>query len=492
MLREVGARRLLDVKGTIEPRWDVINGMVAHSAGPGASVRATIRPFRVGGMIKADTTAAMLAQMYGEFGIDLDTAQAYGVAVGPAAIVLKAGGGYAKFDPIVTHVNTGPALIRGRLALDDEMGLWLKLDGSRVDDAAIDDKVSTALLSFVAPVLNDATGVTGKVSVVIADSGAEIPLTAKHGSARLDGVMAFKDVVCKPGPFAAEVLSLTGRPDLKLAIAEPVALSVADGRVKQSGLSIPVGNSGAKLGLAGSVGFDQTVEAKATVPITASMLGRDPALNKLVAGTNITIPIGGTLSKPSIDRRALQTALRDATKSLAEKGLKDEAGGSSNASPARPPAATGPRPTRPGTPSGGSSKAWARRPRPPSPEPSSGRSVGAGDVRGLAGPGIHGVLDHVLDRLGDVGEEVQAGQLLDLADRADELLPVGVEPLVVGHDDGDGPGRGVHPAQVVGARREDQDHLPGDRGHEDPGGRVERGPEPLAPVPPGPSGPLMM
>ncbi len=326
MLREPNGRRLLDIQGTFAPRWDVIDGIVARSAGPDASIRATVRPFRLGGMLRADTTAAMLGQMSGEFGLDVASAQAYGVKIGKAAVVLKAGAGHAQFDPIVTTVNTGLALIRGRLALDDDLGLWLKLDGSRVDDAAIDDAVSTALLSFVAPVLNEATGVTGKVSFVISDKGAEIPLTAKSGSARLDGVMAFNDVVCKPGPFAAEVLALTGRPDLKLAIAQPLALSVADGRVRQSGLSIPLGNAGARLGFEGSVGFDQTVDARATVPITASMLGRDPTLNKLVAGTNITIPIGGTLAKPDIDRRALHAALRDATKSLVDKGLKDEAG----------------------------------------------------------------------------------------------------------------------------------------------------------------------
>ncbi len=326
ILREPADHRWLDLKGKVEPRWDVINGIVAKSVEPGARVQATIRPFHVGGMLKADSTSQRLGQMFGEVGLDIDSAQAYGVTLGKAAVVLKMGAGQAKFDPIVTTVNGGTTLIRGRLALDDAMGLWLMLDPSRIDNAVINDAVSTKLLAFVAPVLNDATGVNGKVSVVLGDKGADIPLSAEGGQTRMDGVMAFQDVVCKPGPFAAEVLALTGRPDLKLAIAEPIALSVADGRVRQSGLSIPLGGGGAKLGLAGSVGFDKTVDAKATVPITASMLGRDPTLNKLVAGTNITIPIGGTLANPDIDRRALHSAIRDATKNMLERGVKDEAG----------------------------------------------------------------------------------------------------------------------------------------------------------------------
>jgi len=318
-------RRLAEVRGTIDPRWDVIGPILAKSAGPGATARATFRPFHLAGPLAGDSKAAVMAGISGELGLDLASAEAFGVRVGPAAVVLELGGGLAKFKPIATTINDGPTLINANLGLDDANGLWLRLDRSRIEGAAIDDAVSEALISYMAPVLSKATEVNGKLIVVLDDKAADLPITAT-GPARVDGVVAFQDVQFRPGPLAAQVLSLTGRPAPKLALTQPVRLQVADRQVKTSGMSIAIGG-GSKVDFDGAVGFDQTLNCRATIPLTASMLGRPgPDLDKLVAGRKITLPIGGTLSRPSIDRRAFQVALRDTAKSLVGTEVEAEAG----------------------------------------------------------------------------------------------------------------------------------------------------------------------
>lgn len=323
-LSELSTRRVLDWSGTIDPRWEVLGPILAHSVEPGAKIEAKTRPFHLEGALRGDSIDAILPAISGEFGLDVASVSAFGVQGGPLPIVLKLGHGQAKFDPIATTINGGPALLQGELALDAEDGLWFRMGESRIDNAAINDSVSSSVLAFIAPVLSRATEVNGKVTVVLAPGGAAFPIAAK-GTTRVQGVMAFHDVVFRPGPLADQVFSITGKTAPKLAFAEPVQFSILDGRVRQSGLSVPLGG-GDKVEFAGSVGFDKTLAVQATVPITSAMIGRDAQLEKLLNGLKVNVPIGGTLAKPTIDRRGLQAATRDAIRTVAGRGLQDEAG----------------------------------------------------------------------------------------------------------------------------------------------------------------------
>ena len=56
------------------------------------------------------------------------------------------------------------------------------------------------------------------------------------------------------------------------------------------------------------------------------MLGGNAAVKEFVGGTNVTIPIGGTISHPTIDRAGLRLALRDAARSMLKRGVQAEAG----------------------------------------------------------------------------------------------------------------------------------------------------------------------
>ncbi|WP_165246447.1 hypothetical protein [Paludisphaera soli] len=321
-IAEFGANRIADVSAVLEPRWETLDPILAAAVEPGAQVRATVKPFHLKGSLAAGSTSQILKGMEGVLEVDLASARAFGMEVGPTPLVLRMGGGRAAFDPIATTLNGGRMEIAADLMVDDPDALWLRMaEGTRIEGAAINKAVSDDVLSYIAPVLAKSSNVSGQVSLTVA--GAAIPLMG-DGALRVDGQLVFQDVVFQPGPFGSELLALTGRPERKLTLQQPLQLQIADGRVRQSGLTFPLGDDlTAKLD--GSVGFDKTLAMRATVPITPQMLGGNAVAREFVAGTDITLPIGGTISNPTIDRNGLRVALKEAARSMVRRGVQAEA-----------------------------------------------------------------------------------------------------------------------------------------------------------------------
>ncbi len=239
-------------------------------------------------------------------------------------IVLKLGHGQAKFDPIATTVNGGPALIQGNLGLDKDHGVWFRLDESRIDNAAINDAVSSSVLAFIAPVLSRATEVSGKVTVVLAP-GARRSRSPRRGRRGCRGSSPSTTSSSAPARWPTRCSRSPGRP--RRSWRSPSRSSSRSSTAGSSSRGCRSRSAGGnKVDFAGSVGFDKTLQVKATVPITAAMIGRDAQLEKLLDGLKVDVPIGGTLARPAIDRRGLQAATRDAIRTVASQGLKNQAG----------------------------------------------------------------------------------------------------------------------------------------------------------------------
>ena len=171
----------------------------------------------------------------------------------------------------------------------------------------------------MAPVLDRATRAHGRVSVEL-DSAA-IPLGGDPGrSTTVDGDVVFQDVEFLASPLADQLLGLIGRDDRPLLkLDEPVSLKIADRRVYQQGLALPLGRV-SRIELQGWVDFDRNLAMTASLPLTPAMVGNLPILNSIVEGTRITVPIRGTLQRPEIDKDAMNLVLQDLVKTL-ERGV---------------------------------------------------------------------------------------------------------------------------------------------------------------------------
>ena len=322
-LGEPDGRRVINMKGTLTPNWEILSGLLRQSVEPNATLAGESRPFHIQGLLSGDSLAGILKGLTGELGVNLTSADAFGMRLGPAPIVIHMAGGIATVDEIQSTLNGGTVDLKPGLSIDEKTGIALVFyNGTKIDGAAINDEVSRRVLRYVAPVLDKATHVTGKINLTI-DNG-EIPISAPpERTMTLNGQLAFQDVNFAPGPFANQVLSVVGKgnsPGLK--IQEPINLSIANSRVVQKGLEVPI-NGNSTIEIAGSVGFDETLDLRAKIPVSKGMLGQAGGLDQLIGGEKLTIPIGGTVSKPMINKQALQVAL----KGMLKNGLSKEASG---------------------------------------------------------------------------------------------------------------------------------------------------------------------
>ncbi len=318
-LDDPSGRRMIDLKGTLAPDFGAITARLADRVEPGAKVEGRPRAFRASGSLAGESSGDRFRGLDAEVGFDLTEADVYGMRFGPSPVVLRAKDGRLSFDPISTTLNEGHVRLEPEIDLGAPGGPVLRLaKNSAIREAEINDEVSRRVLAYVAPILDQATRARGLVSVDL--DHAEFPIgPGRARQVKLEGAVVFEDVEFAPGPLANDLLGAIGRRDASLKLDRPVTLTIAEGRVNQRGLAVPIGDL-TRIELAGWVDFDRNLALTATVPVTPAMLGNNPLLSDIAAGTQVRLPIGGTLDRPRIDQDAFTANLQDLGKSLLTRG----------------------------------------------------------------------------------------------------------------------------------------------------------------------------
>ena len=320
---DLNGRRDASFTGAITPDWDALNARLAAEVDPRGSVRGRPRPFT----LKARLGDDWRESLDGEFGLRIDGADLFGLKLGATEVTARVRKGAVVIDPIGATLNGGSVHVAPEVVLNDGprddagLGPQLRLGpGTTFKDVEVNDEVSRRVLSFVAPVLDKATRVHGRVSAEF--SRVVIPLRGgRTADAVVDGTVVFQDVVFGPGPLAEGVLNLLDAPKRgPLRLNDPVSLRIADRKVTQRGLAIPIGDL-TRVELEGSVDFDRNLDLTAKLPVTAAMVANRPVLSAIVEGTSIQVPIGGTLDRPKVDKEAFNLALKDLGRSLLNRAV---------------------------------------------------------------------------------------------------------------------------------------------------------------------------
>ena len=238
-----------------------------------------------------DLAVDRLGSLRGDIGVQIDSLDLFGMRLSQTPIVVCASEGRLTIDPIDARLNAGALHADPELARMQDGSTWLKFStDTRLEGAVINDEVSHRVLSFVAPVLDGATRVQGRVSFKLAD--AVFPIVGAHDAQYLaEGTVLFDDVRFMPGELADQLLSvfrLESKPLVELR--DPVSVRITDGKVFQKGLVVPVGNV-ASVSLDGSVDFDKNLDMVARFALNAPRT-RVPVLSPLVDSRGSSFPSG--------------------------------------------------------------------------------------------------------------------------------------------------------------------------------------------------------
>ncbi len=289
----------VDMKGMLTPDWDRLTLELASRVEPGASIRGVPRAWRLAGRVPLEQGGLARATLDGEAGLQIGLLDVFGMRLEKTELALRARDGGVEIEPIDGLLNGGRLRLDPAIETDEEGGRWLTLGrGSSLAGAIVNDEVSHRFLSFVAPVLDRATRVEGKVSFALAD--ARFDLGGDSRKTKVLGDVQFDDVRFLPGPL---VIQLFGVFNLQqraiLVLRDPVSIRILGRTVYQQGLILPVGDV-AVIGLEGWIDFDKRIDMLATfaaVPPAREV----PVLSTLLRAAQLQLPLTGTLDNPKID-----------------------------------------------------------------------------------------------------------------------------------------------------------------------------------------------
>ncbi len=325
-----------NLDGTWNPDWQQINGLLdsytyqtVQLAGQGPY------PLAIQGPLWAATgspeTGWVPSSLSAQTSFTWDSGTVIGLPLGSGQVDLDLVSGIAE-------VKTNPiAFADGQIGMSPKIDLRtehpvMTLEQSTVaTQIALTEETCRRWLKYVTPFAADATAARGKFTVMT--DGVSIPVmdpTKMHarGSVRLE------DVSIGAGPATEQLLGVAMqirsllKPGagndasehltwLKLQ-QQDVPFAVQDGRVYHDGMRLK--HRDVTIQTRGSVGFDQTLSMMAEIPIHDSWIGDNRYLAGL-KGQSISIPVGGTVSRPQLDRSALKKLTTDIARLAADSAI---------------------------------------------------------------------------------------------------------------------------------------------------------------------------
>jgi len=314
-IASTGDRSNLKLDGHIGYDMQKLSGMLRPYIGSGVVIVGKgTGPISYSGPLSAIEARA-------ETAIGWQRADVYGVQVGPGEMRLSLADGVLRARPMTLAVSHGQVSIEPLLRLAPEPMELSLTPGPLATQVQITPQMCASVLKYIAPVLADVTTAEGSFSIVM--QGCRIPM-AEPANGELAGRLTVHSVQVGPGPLVRELAVLLGRASpATLRRQSTVDFRMVRGRVYHQGLELTFPDL--TIRTYGSVGLDQTLAVMAEMPIPPKWLGNN-AIGSALRNETIRLPIGGTLSRPKIDRRELDRLSRRFIERAAQNLLENEVG----------------------------------------------------------------------------------------------------------------------------------------------------------------------
>ncbi len=322
LIRDIAGAFNMELDGTWSPDWQKVDGIMAAYTGKMVQlVGRDSQAFTVRGPLFAPVVAGQPATAFLPASTRIATelkwekGNVFLLPVGPAKISAGLEGSMARADTGEIAFGGGTVTLKPEVDLSSSIPVARIGAGPVASHVQLTPEFCRDWMKYVAPLLADVTTAEGSFSVKT--GGASVPLD-NPANVEATGAVTLHNVTVGAGPLAQQLLQTVEsvrtllKPDAGAAKdrsvwmnlgEQEVPFAVREGRVFHEGLQLQVKDM--KITTRGSVGLDQSLQMVAEIPIHDDWLNGQQWLEGL-RGQKLEIPISGTVSKPVLDRSAIQ------------------------------------------------------------------------------------------------------------------------------------------------------------------------------------------
>lgn len=330
LLAELTGRLVANLDGAWSPNWSQLQPLIAtYTGGTVFLTGSGKKSFSVRGPLFSDssepTSAWLPEELQASTSFRWDEGRFLEVPIGASEISVQLkdrlasvgtrgipfSGGVIQASPVIDFRSDQPQLIMSPTRI--------------IDQVALTEVTAREWLKYVAPLVADSTSAQGVVTLDM--ENLKMPLLDPM-DLQAQGAIQLDNVVLGAGPLAEQLIATVEqlrailRPEsrdrdfrtwLRLN-RQQIPFIVRDQQVYHENVTMVINDI--TVITQGSVGFDQSLNMLAEIPIDDSWIEGRPLLAGL-RGQRLRIPIGGTASQPQLDRRALQGLSADLARGAA-------------------------------------------------------------------------------------------------------------------------------------------------------------------------------
>lgn len=305
---------LVSVQGQTEHSFDelteLMHAVAPQTAGVIAFAGRGSGPLSIRGPLFDDQHTFRLGGLNATFGTGWAGAELYGLALGPARMMLEMDQGRVLIPKTTVQAPGGAVHMTGLIDLNaPEPVLIIPEDTLILDKVEVNRELANTLLSHINPVFGYMATVDGIISLRTRDINLPFGDTFEQEAAG-SGNVDLSQLKARPAGLLAELLRLGG---VNESTTHNITVSgldfvIRNGRIEHRNFRMTFpGNF--DLRFHGSVGFDDTLDLVVSVPVRQALLERlkirDPRLVEALSDARVEIPIVGTRENPKLDLSAV-------------------------------------------------------------------------------------------------------------------------------------------------------------------------------------------
>lgn len=295
--------------------WTALTNLVGPYMPAGLTVKGKRQDsFNFSGEYPADKPALLLSSLSAKGGLGFDQADYMGLDFGQTNVNIVVKNGLLDIAPFSSVVNKGQLNFAAQADFKAKPPLFKTPRPMQIiKNVQIDDRLTGPLLKYLNPIFANSVNVNGLAN--LSCDKLSIPLDAKaKNSAEIVGEVSVSNLRLTASDLLGQILLVVGGSAAGTVITiHPTKFILRDGFLRYDDMQMDIGNN--PVNFKGVIGLDKSLNMTVTLPYTTR--GTTVRVDRQPIAPRITLPLKGTVDKPTIDVGKL-------IESQAEQQLEDQ------------------------------------------------------------------------------------------------------------------------------------------------------------------------